>query len=421
MEDIQTSIERELPKKRVSQQTEYEEDMTALLDKHRITPDKQLPPMRFLFTFNDTPCLPVCELVAGTGKAKSGKTLFMSMMMACALNGEQLVLRRTDDQPLTVLWFDTEQSEQSTQDILLHRIMPLAGIETSEAVGYVDRDGHAFPFNDKFYVLNVRGIGWEKRKELLVFAIQRYKPDLVILDGIKDLMLDINDATQATVTVEDLMLCAQLNKCCIVNVLHQNKAESDRNMRGSIGTELSNKAFEAFECEVIGGKDDDEDDDQEETFAVKHAMSRKKRSRRRLYYRLNDQDLPEQCKKPDTQPREPNGRFTYKKPVQAATVAMTPEVKWDTFNQQYLVSRVVDGVTQWGWNLAKLFNDAFEHHSQRPYSQVMGAALRISGIQDKQYYYSRYKEACQAGIIMEFKHPETGQTWVELKTDALPF
>ena len=441
LKDVKKMIQEELPKGEASEApdeqsqeaSEMSEDMellTRLCDEHRITPNKELPPMRFLFTFNGTPCMPICELVAGTGKAKSGKTLFMSMIMACALDGEQLALKRIDSEPLTVLWFDTEQSEQSTQDILVNRIMPMAGITircqkeeagglTEEAVAYIDKDGKEFPFDDKFYVLNVRGIGWEKRKELLTFAIQRYQPDLVILDGMKDLMLDINDATQASVTTEDLMLCSQLNKCCIVNVLHQNKSEADRNMRGSIGTELSNKAFEAFECEVIGGKDDDEDG--EETFVVKHAMSRKKRARRRLYYRLNDDNLPEQCSKPDTQTRKTKQGAG---PKDAGTVAIAPEVKWEAFNHDYLIFHEKNGKAgkcPWEWNLAKLFREAFENHTQRPYGQVMGAALRLSKIQDKNYYYERYKEACRAGIIVEFKHPEKGDTWVELKTEGLPF
>ena len=411
MNDIRTIIQEELPK------SEYMEEMLKLCNAHRITPTKELPAMRFLFTFNDTPCFPICELVAGTGKAKSGKTLFMSMIMACALNGEQLTLKRIGDEPLTILWFDTEQSEQSTQDILLNRIMSLAGITVSEVDKYVDADGNEFPFDDKFYVLNVRGIGWEKRKELLQFAIHQYKPDLVILDGTKDLMLDINDATQATVTTEDLMLCSQINRCCIVNVLHQNKSEADRNMRGSIGTELTNKAFEAFECEVIGGKDDE--DEQDEVFVIKHAMSRKKRSRRKLYYQLNDQDLPELCSKPDEQTRNAKGQFASPKP--AGTVAIAPDEMWGQFNNIYLVYEEENGQTTCKWDLVKLFRDAFEHRDQRPYNQLMAAVMRMGNIKDKNYYYDRYKDAQQLGVIKEFRHQEKGDTWVELKADPQLF
>ena len=321
LNDVKKMIQEELPKgeaseapdEQLQEACEMSEDMemlTRLCDDHRITPTKELPPMRFLFTFNGTPCMPICELVAGTGKAKSGKTLFMSMIMACALDGEQLALKRIDSEPLTVLWFDTEQSEQSTQDILVNRIMPMAGITircqkeeagglTEEAVAYIDKDGKEFPFDDKFYVLNVRGIGWEKRKELLTFAIQRYQPD--------------------------------------------------------------------------------------------------------------------------TQSRKTKQGAT---PKAVGTVAIAPEVKWEAFNHDYLIFHEKNskaGKCPWEWNLAKLFREAFENHTQRPYAQVMGAALRLSKIQDKNYYYERYKEACRMGIIMEFKHPEKGDTWVELKTEGLPF
>ena len=53
-----------------------------LLEKLRITPEKELPKMDFLFRLFDKPCFPRRELVAITGKAKSGKTFVTSMLMA---------------------------------------------------------------------------------------------------------------------------------------------------------------------------------------------------------------------------------------------------------------------------------------------------------------------------------------------------
>ena len=41
---------------------------------------------------------------------------------------------------------------------------------------------------------------------------------------------------QATLIMEKLMALAKEKNCCIVCVLHQNKSEQDRNMRGSIGS-----------------------------------------------------------------------------------------------------------------------------------------------------------------------------------------
>ena len=52
------------------------------LEKLRITPEKELPPMDFLFRLFGKPCFPRRELEAITGKAKSGKTFVTSMLMA---------------------------------------------------------------------------------------------------------------------------------------------------------------------------------------------------------------------------------------------------------------------------------------------------------------------------------------------------
>jgi hypothetical protein len=104
-----------------------------------------------------------------------------------------------------------------------------------------------FP-TDRFQIFNVRGESYSDRLKMLEVAVPRYKPDLVILDGIRDLVADINDGVVAQDVVERLMHLASDNRCAIVCVLHQNKSVEDKNLRGWIGTELKNKAFEIYEC-----------------------------------------------------------------------------------------------------------------------------------------------------------------------------
>ena len=100
-----------------------------LLEQLRITPEKQLKPMEFLFRLFGKPCFPRRELVAITGKAKSGKTFVTSMLMACCQVNEVLAFQRMREEPLHVLWYDTEQSDESTQDILKNRVMRMVGSE----------------------------------------------------------------------------------------------------------------------------------------------------------------------------------------------------------------------------------------------------------------------------------------------------
>ena len=337
----------------------------------RITPETDLPPMKPLFRMNDVPCFYRGELVADCGKAKSGKTFFLSILMAGALKSQMLALERLGEEPLKVLWIDTEQSQQSTQEIMKERIMPLAEIESLD--------------EKQFYAFNLRGLGFDKRQKMVEVAILSLEPDIVIIDGIKDLMTDINDAVQATFIMEHLMGLAKDQNCCIVCVLHQNKSEQDRNMRGSIGTELTNKAFEVFQCETI---------DDSEVFKVTHTFPRKQKMKRKFYYRVDEQGLPYEDAGYQEQPRDKQGRYASKQTVEEPI----PEM-----------------------DLHKLFTTALEGRTQRPFNEVMAIALKKCGVIDAKAYYHYLDQALSLGLVHKEVHAETGKTWLVLDDGALPF
>ena len=64
------------------------------LEKNRITSMKVLPPMEFLFSLFDELCFPRRELVAFTGRAKSGKTFVISILMTLCVSREILTFKR---------------------------------------------------------------------------------------------------------------------------------------------------------------------------------------------------------------------------------------------------------------------------------------------------------------------------------------
>lgn len=247
------------------------------LEQLRITRDKELLEMDFLFRIFGKPCFPRGELVAVTGKAKSGKTLFMSMLMSCCVKDRVLQVQRFKDSenedmqslPLRFLWYDTEQSEQSTQDILKNRVLRMMGEDN--VLEYYD-------------VFNVRCLHYEERLRLFQAAIYKYRPDLVLLDGVRDLLSDINDGVKAQKIVERLMRLAQETCCCLVCVLHQNKGAEDRNLRGWIGTEIMNKAFEVYSCEKVKP---------ENIFVVEQTHTRKYDLDQMLFFCMDaDTELP---------------------------------------------------------------------------------------------------------------------------------
>lgn len=63
---------------------------------------------------------------------------------------------------------------------------------------------------------------------------------MVIIDGLRDLMYDINNGKEATDVMTVLMAWTSVYDLHIHTVLHLNK--NDNNPRGHIGTELENKA-----------------------------------------------------------------------------------------------------------------------------------------------------------------------------------
>ena len=389
-------VKGSLPQKRQapasSLRIEYSEKDIETLYAERITPETQLPPMAPLFKMTESPCFYRGELVADCGKAKSGKTTFLSVLMTAAIVGKCLGIERatkkegdqttppcghpsySGGERLRVLWIDTEQSQQSTQEIIRERIMPMMQEKDNEK----DVD-----LSNYLYAFNLRGMGYELRRRMVTVAVQTVKPDLCIIDGIKDLMTNINDADQATMIMEQLMDLAKAVKCCIVCVLHQNKSESDRNMRGSIGTELTNKAFEVYQCEFLERRD---------MFKVTQTLSRKKRIKEAIGYRLNEKGLPESCELPPEQPRDDNGRWT--------------KAECDLDSEE----------------LKALFNKAMEGRTQRPFNEVMAVALKKCEVPDVTTYYMYLKEALEQGVINKVTESDTNKQWIELTDEGmLPF
>ncbi|GAB3339523.1 hypothetical protein GCM10027299_52320 [Larkinella ripae] len=63
---------------------------------------------------------------------------------------------------------------------------------------------------------------------------------LVVIDGLRDLVKDINDQTEATDRIGDLLTWTAERNIHILTVLHMNKG--NEMARGALGTELQNKA-----------------------------------------------------------------------------------------------------------------------------------------------------------------------------------
>lgn len=238
------------------------------LDAYRILPSTHITPHQFLFEWQQKPCFARGELVALTGKAKSGKTFVCSILMALGIKRQLMGLQRIQEEPLRVLWIDTEQSADSTQEILCFRIQSL-----------IQQD---IP-NEQYFVYNLRQENWQDRLSLVLNCICYHKPDLVIFDGIRDVVGDINNYQEAQNVLGQLLSIASFSNACIVCVLHQNKALEDKTLRGALGTELQNKSFETYECQ----KDPDT-----RIFTMHQVATRKYDITQKLEFTVDSSGLP---------------------------------------------------------------------------------------------------------------------------------
>ena len=343
--------------------------VALLLEQLRITPGKQLPKMDFLFQLFGHPCFPRRELVAVTGKAKSGKTFVTSMLIACCVIRDVLSFHRSCDNPLRVLWYDTEQSDESTQDILKNRIIRLLN-NSNTNLSNLTNDLFDSPteVENNIDVFNVRSVSWKDRRQLLLEAVSHYGPDLVIVDGIRDLVNDINDGVLAQEVMEELMHLADERNCCIVCILHQNKGSEDHNLRGWIGTELMNKAFEVYACEKLMPQ---------RIFKVEQTLTRKYDIEQQLYFEVDQQGLPRLSAAPVEGGGDSKERL---KPL----------------NPEYIVTKD-DG--SWTFNTRKLFSDALGNDSEVQASIFRERVMQLSAITVPQTYNNQLKKAIDEKII----------------------
>ena len=166
---------------------------------------------------------------ASTGKAKSKKTFNVSAIVAASLAGRQILNYRAylPEGKQQVLYVDTEQSRFHCHNVL-ERILRLAGLPTT-----CD--------NENLDFICLREYSPSVRIEVIDYALRQGKGyGLVIIDGIRDLMLDINSTGESVEVINKMMEWSSKYNLHIHCVLHLNKG--DNNVRGHIGTEMSNKA-----------------------------------------------------------------------------------------------------------------------------------------------------------------------------------
>ena len=206
-----------------------DEELESYLSKGEIkATDKITIPPKILFV-GDCTIATFGNFSASTGKAKSKKTFNISAMVAAAVTNSTVLNYRAclPEGKRNILYFDTEQSKFHCHSVL-ERIYKLSGLSLKED-------------DPRLMFWGLREYTPKLRIAVIDYALRKYdEVGLVIIDGLRDLMYDINNGKEATDVMTVLMAWTSVYELHIHTVLHLNK--NDNNTRGHIGTELENKA-----------------------------------------------------------------------------------------------------------------------------------------------------------------------------------
>ncbi|MGN7203926.1 AAA family ATPase [Pedobacter sp. SAFR-022] len=187
-------------------------EYALLAAKHLIPQGIDIPPPEIVFEIGGIPMLTKKSISLLIAKAKAGKTTVAAWIIAQAI---QVGIR--------VLWVDTEQGlyyGSRTQSWILS----IAGLQTSENLSFYDLKIH--PPDIRIHIIES--------------LMQTGQYDLIVIDGVRDLVFDINSPEEATHTATNLMRWAEVFNCHILTILHQNKGND--HARGHLGSEMVNKA-----------------------------------------------------------------------------------------------------------------------------------------------------------------------------------
>lgn len=207
-----------------------------------IDPQAQYERPPVLFSFDGHPLLTMQNISVISGKAKSRKSGFASVLasMVISPNSNRMDWQRMRKDRLQaerphnrsgVLLFDTEQSQYHAWAIT-RRILYMADREQglgSALHSYALRDFHP-----------------SDRLQFIAETIERHAHEcsLVIIDGIRDVVMNINSEDEATLMNQWLLSVTKRHNIHITCVIHENKG--NESLRGHIGTELMNKAEAVF-------------------------------------------------------------------------------------------------------------------------------------------------------------------------------
>ena len=212
----------------------YSETM-AILKSCEI--DFNNPPVsaEVLISINDVPLGTEGNLLCVTGGEGTGKSNYVGSLIAGAIKADKVEIDtlgtqiQTNTKNKAVLLYDTEQSEVQLYKNIVNTLKRSKQAE--------------LPNHFKGYCLV--GMSRKERLQAIIQSMDKFYYQfggiqLVVIDGIADLIQSANDEIESVKIVDELYRLAGIYQTCIICVLHF--IPSGLKLRGHLGSELQRKA-----------------------------------------------------------------------------------------------------------------------------------------------------------------------------------
>lgn len=223
-----------------------------------LDPRENYPEPYYMLEYNGVPFSKIGGMGAMSGQKKNGKSFVFTELIAaivgdgCERVQQYLPGLRVPERTIEylghkpkALYIDTEMEKLSSAKVM-RRVHWLCDVDMN------------LPFpEDRFAVLWLKNMPrnedkrpYIQRFDLIKTAIEIIQPDVVFIDGLRDLVSSINDEEAGTTILDYFGSIAEERNLSIWLALHQNPSRNneveDAKMRGWIGTELGNKVSDTL-------------------------------------------------------------------------------------------------------------------------------------------------------------------------------
>lgn len=191
---------------------------------------KDYPEPEFMLEFNGVKFFTIGDVIVVKGKPKKGKSHLMIAFIVALMSGQYIGINRLN-KVTRILYVDCEMHVNYTA-LLNRKIHRAVGIETDKS-------------SNELFVLNLKADNPTERERIIEDAIQELKPDIVFIDGVKDITrTEPNDQAEGKRIGEELKQWSAKYNCMIAIAIHENK--NDSNARGAVGAAVEEICSEVW-------------------------------------------------------------------------------------------------------------------------------------------------------------------------------